>query len=111
LQENAWRRLITASAALGPVLAALSFGAASHLTILGPMFRAASTKKFSAVRMGEGCKEMSFVCTTDIGEGVFQPGYIGLGMMVKHAKRFPDRPGPLGLLQLRPSTAGIPTTL
>lgn len=53
-------------------------------------------KEFSAVRVGPGCNEMSFLCTMDIGEGVFQTGYIGLGMMVKDAKRFPDAPGHWG---------------
>jgi Cytochrome P460 len=53
-------------------------------------------KEFSAVRIGPACNGGSFLCTTDIGEGVFQAGYIGLGMMIKDAKRFPDAPGHWG---------------
>jgi len=53
-------------------------------------------KEFSAVRIGPGCNAVSFLCTMDIGEGVFQASYIGLGMMIKDAKRFPDAPGHWG---------------
>jgi hypothetical protein len=53
-------------------------------------------KEFSAVRIGKDCSETSFLCTLDIGQGVFQTGYMGLGMMIKDAKRFPDAPGNWG---------------
>ena len=53
-------------------------------------------KEFSAVRVGEGCKPDTYLCTTEFGEGIFETGYVGLGMMVKDEKRFPDAPGHWG---------------
>jgi hypothetical protein len=50
-------------------------------------------KEFSAVRTGTGCQSETFLCTTEFGEGIFQTGYIGLGMMVKDEERFPSAPG------------------
>jgi hypothetical protein len=50
-------------------------------------------KEFSAVRTGAGCESQTYLCTTEFGEGIFQTGYIGLGMMVKDEKRFPSAPG------------------
>ena len=53
-------------------------------------------KEFSAVRVGAGCQTGTFLCTTEFGEGIYETGYIGLGMMVKDEKRFPDAPGHWG---------------
>lgn len=53
-------------------------------------------KEFSAVRVGAGCQADTLLCTTEFGEGIFQTGYIGLGMMVKDEKRFPNAPGHWG---------------
>jgi hypothetical protein len=53
-------------------------------------------KEFSAVQVGEGCDEQTHVCTNKLGRGLYESGYIGLGMMVKDTKRFPDSPGNWG---------------
>ena len=53
-------------------------------------------KEFSAVRVGADCRPETYLCTTEFGEGIFQTGYVGLGMMVKDEKRFPDAPGHWG---------------
>jgi hypothetical protein len=50
-------------------------------------------KEFAAVRTGASCQEGTYLCTTEYGEGIFETGYIGLGMMVKDEKRFPSAPG------------------
>ncbi|HTV60861.1 MAG TPA: cytochrome P460 family protein [Verrucomicrobiae bacterium] len=50
-------------------------------------------KEFAAVRIGDGCQPQTYLCTTEFGEGIFETGYIGLGMMVKDEKRFPTAPG------------------
>ena len=47
-------------------------------------------KKFSTIRVGAGCDARTHVCKTRFGDGIFQAGYNGLGMMVKDARRFPD---------------------
>lgn len=56
-------------------------------------------KEFSAVRVGAGCQADTYLCTTEFGEGIFQTGYVGLGMMVKDEKRFPDAPGHWGFFE------------
>ena len=56
-------------------------------------------KEFSAVRVGAGCEADAYLCTTEFGEGIFQTGYVGLGMMVKDEKRFPDAPGHWGYFE------------
>jgi hypothetical protein len=53
-------------------------------------------KEFSAVRVGADCQANTFLCTTEFGEGIYQTGYVGLGMMVKDEKRFPNAPGHWG---------------
>jgi hypothetical protein len=53
-------------------------------------------KEFSAVRVGEGCDEKTALCTTPLGAGIYETGYIGLGMRVKDARRFPDGKGNWG---------------
>jgi hypothetical protein len=50
-------------------------------------------KEFAAVRTGAGCQTQTYLCTTEFGEGIFETGYTGLGMMVKDEKRFPSTPG------------------
>lgn len=47
----------------------------------------------SAIQTGKDCNEATRICTKDIGAGIFEVYYTGLGMMVKDAKRFPDAPG------------------
>ena len=56
-------------------------------------------KEFSAVRVGANCRPDTYLCTTKFGEGIFETGYVGLGMMVKDEKRFPDAPGHWGFFE------------
>ena len=56
-------------------------------------------KEFSAVRVGPGCRPDTYLCTTEFGEGIFETGYVGLGMMVKDENRFPDAPGHWGYFE------------
>ena len=56
-------------------------------------------KEFSAVRVGANCQADTYLCTTEFGEGIFETGYVGLGMMVKDGKRFPDAPGHWGFFE------------
>ena len=53
-------------------------------------------KEFSAVKVGEGCDANTHVCKTDLGSGIYESNFVGLGMMIKDAKRFPDAPGNWG---------------
>ena len=53
-------------------------------------------KEFTAVRVGKGCDEKTMLCESPLGSGIFEAGYVGLGMMVKDAKRFPDGMGNWG---------------
>ena len=53
-------------------------------------------KEFTAVRIGEGCDDKTLLCNSPLGSGIFETGYMGLGMMVKDAKRFPDGLGNWG---------------
>jgi hypothetical protein len=53
-------------------------------------------KEFSAVRIGEGCDAKTALCSTSLGIGIFEAGYVGLGMMVKNVKRFPESAGHWG---------------
>ena len=50
-------------------------------------------KEFSTIQVGDGCDATTHVCSTRFGRGIFQAGYIGLGMMVKDARRSADAPG------------------
>lgn len=56
-------------------------------------------KEFSAIRVGDGCDQTTRNCKTPFGGGIFQAGYVGLGMMVKGAKRFADVPGNWGYFE------------
>jgi hypothetical protein len=53
-------------------------------------------KEFSAVKTGDSCDEKTSLCTTELGTGIYESGFIGLGMMVKDQQRFPNAPGNWG---------------
>jgi cytochrome P460 len=53
-------------------------------------------KELSEIRVGEGCSGVSRLCTSPLGEGIFQLNYFGVGMMVKDRRRFPSAPGNWG---------------
>ena len=53
-------------------------------------------KEFTAVRVGDGCDEKTMLCDSPLGSGIFETGYVGLGMMVKDAQRFPEGKGNWG---------------
>lgn len=53
-------------------------------------------KEFSALKIDAGCDPVTAYCKGQFGEGVFETGYIGLGMMVKDARRFPQATGNWG---------------
>lgn len=53
-------------------------------------------KEFSALRTDTGCDPITAYCKGRFGEGVFETGYVGLGMMVRDAKRFPNATGNWG---------------
>jgi hypothetical protein len=53
-------------------------------------------KEFSALKTDDGCDPVTAYCKGRFGEGVFETGYIGLGMMVKDSARFPQATGNWG---------------
>jgi hypothetical protein len=53
-------------------------------------------KEFSALKTSDGCDPNTAYCKGRFGEGIFETGYIGLGMMVRDAKRFPNATGNWG---------------
>ena len=53
-------------------------------------------KEFSAVEVGAGCDAATMLCATPLGSGIFETGFMGLGMMVKDATRFADGKGNWG---------------
>ena len=53
-------------------------------------------KEFSTVKTGENCDEKTSLCTTELGTGIYEGGFIGLGMMVKDRQQFPNAPGNWG---------------
>jgi hypothetical protein len=53
-------------------------------------------KEFSAVRVGSGCEPDTHVCTSDLGRGIYESHFVGLGMMIKDSVRFPSTPGHWG---------------
>lgn len=53
-------------------------------------------KEFSAVEVGAGCDAVTMLCATPLGSGIFETGFVGLGMMVKDATRFPEAKGNWG---------------
>ena len=50
-------------------------------------------KEISIIKVGDDCDKVTFACSTPAGAGIFQDSFIGIGMMVKDRKRFPDAPG------------------
>jgi hypothetical protein len=58
-------------------------------------------KEISLIKTGKDCDKSTFVCSTAFGSGIFQAGYIGMGMMVKDSKRFPSAPGNWGYFAFR----------
>jgi hypothetical protein len=53
-------------------------------------------KELSEIRVGQDCDKTTRLCSSPLGEGIFQQKYFGVGMMVKDSKRFPDAPGNWG---------------
>jgi hypothetical protein len=53
-------------------------------------------KEFSAVKVGHGCDANTHVCSSDLGRGIYESNFVGLGMMIKDTKRFPSTPGHWG---------------
>lgn len=53
-------------------------------------------KEVSTILTGDGCDDVTRICSKPIGNGIFQDSYMGLGMMVKDEKRFPGSPGHWG---------------
>jgi hypothetical protein len=50
-------------------------------------------KEISIIKMGDDCDKVTFACTTPAGAGIFEDSFIGIGMMIKDNKRFPNVPG------------------
>ena len=50
-------------------------------------------KEMSAIQVGDGCDEKTHICTKAIGSGIFEANFMGLGLMVKDTKRFPNSLG------------------
>jgi hypothetical protein len=50
-------------------------------------------KEFSQIKIGQGCDQTTFVCSTKFGEGIFEERYQGVGMMIKDSKRFSSEQG------------------
>ena len=53
-------------------------------------------KELSDIRLRKDCDAVTHICPSEIGPGIFQERYTGVGMMVKDAKRFPNAPGNWG---------------
>ena len=53
-------------------------------------------KEISSTKTGRGCDATSHFCTTELGFGIFEDVYSGLGMMVKDRTRYPGLPGNWG---------------
>lgn len=50
-------------------------------------------KEISIIKIGNGCDKVTFACSTPAGAGIFEDSFVGIGMMVKDSKRFPNAPG------------------
>src|SRR5260370_40122908 len=50
-------------------------------------------KEISIIKVGDDCDKVTFASSTPAGAGIFQESFIGVGMMVRDRKRFPDEPG------------------
>ncbi len=70
-------------------------------------------KELSLIKVGQDCHKITFACSTPAGVGIFEDHFIGVGMMVKDSRRFPDAPGHwayfrfLGNGSTYPSTSAI----
>lgn len=53
-------------------------------------------KELSIIRLGKNCDKITFACSTSAGPGIFEDSFIGVGMMVKDSRRFPDAAGNWG---------------
>jgi hypothetical protein len=53
-------------------------------------------KEFSTIKTGRDCDTTTFSCATPYGLGIFEAGYIGMGVMVKDSRRFPAGTGHWG---------------
>ena len=65
-------------------------------------------KEFSALKVDDDCDPTTAYCKGRFGEGVFEAGYVGLGMMVKDASRFPLATGNWGYFTS--ATSPLPMT-
>ncbi len=50
-------------------------------------------KEISVIRTGKDCDKITFACSIPAGVGIFEDSFIGVGLMVKDSRRFPDAPG------------------
>jgi Cytochrome P460 len=50
-------------------------------------------KEISIIKIGDDCDKVTFACSTPAGAGIFEDSFVGIGMMVKDSKRFPNAPG------------------
>lgn len=50
-------------------------------------------KEFSEIRIGKDCDPNTRVCTSDLGQGIFETAYSGLAMMVKDKEHFLNEAG------------------
>jgi hypothetical protein len=53
-------------------------------------------KEFSQVDISPPCDHKTGICNKDLGAGIYETGFFGLGVMIKDAKRFPNSPGHWG---------------
>jgi hypothetical protein len=53
-------------------------------------------KEASAIETGPGCDPVTRICSKDIGTGLFEANFMGIGLMVKDHLRFPYAPGHWG---------------
>jgi hypothetical protein len=63
-------------------------------------------KELSIIRIWADCDKFTFSCTTTAGPGIFEDSYIGVGMMVKDTKRFPNAPGNWGYFRFLSDGSG-----
>lgn len=50
-------------------------------------------KEFSEIRTGKDCDPATYICSSDLGKGIFEVGFSGLAMMVKDKRHFPNEAG------------------
>jgi hypothetical protein len=53
-------------------------------------------KELSVIKVGVDCDKVTFACSLPAGDGIYEDSFIGVGLMVKDRKRFPDAPGNWG---------------